>query len=36
MHSMCWHLTNWGEHVTVERPAKLLRTLAAICAGLAE
>ena len=32
---MCWHLITWGEHVTVEKPAKLRRRLAEMCEGLA-
>ena len=32
---MCWHLITWGEHVTVEQPAKLRRRLAEMCEGLA-
>ena len=32
---MCWHLFTWGESVTVEKPARLRRRLAEMCAGLA-
>ena len=32
---MCWHLFTWGEGVTVEKPARLRRRLAAMCASLA-
>lgn len=32
---MCWHLITWGDHVTVEKPAKLRRRLAKMCEGLA-
>ena len=32
---MCWHLFTWGESVTVEKPARLRRRLAAMCASLA-
>ncbi len=32
---MCWHLVTWGDHVTVEKPAKLRRRLAEMCEGLA-
>ena len=32
---MCWHLFTWGESVTVEKPARLRRRLAAMCATLA-
>ena len=32
---MCWHLFTWGESVTVEKPARLRRRLAAMCAALA-
>ena len=32
---MCWHLFTWGESVTVERPARLRRRLAGMCATLA-
>ena len=31
---MCWHLFTWGESVTVEKPARLRRRLAAMCASL--
>ncbi|MDE0000426.1 MAG: WYL domain-containing protein [Rhodospirillaceae bacterium] len=33
---MCWHLVTWGETVTVEKPARLRRRLARMCAALAE
>ena len=29
---MCWHLFTWGESVTVEKPARLRRRLAEMCA----
>ena len=32
---MCWHLFTWGESVTIEKPARLRRRLAAMCASLA-
>ena len=32
---MCWHLLTWGESVTVEKPARLRRRLAAMCGALA-
>ena len=32
---MCWHLFTWGESVTVEKPARLRRRLAAMCTSLA-
>ncbi len=32
---MCWHLVTWGEHVTVEKPARLRRRLAEMCGRLA-
>ena len=32
---MCWHLLTWGEHVTVEKPARLQRRLAEMCVALA-
>ena len=32
---MCWHLFTWGESVTVEKPARLRRRLAAMCISLA-
>ena len=32
---MCWHLFTWGESVTVEKPARLRRRLAEMCAALA-
>lgn len=32
---MCWHLVTWGETVTVERPVRLRRRLADMCAMLA-
>ena len=32
---MCWHLITWGDSVTVEKPARLRRRLAAMCEGLA-
>ena len=32
---MCWHLFTWGESVTVEKPARLRRRLAAMCVALA-
>ena len=31
---MCWHLITWGEGVTVEKPARLRRRLARMCASL--
>ena len=30
---MCWHLFTWGESVTVEKPARLRRRLAEMCAS---
>ena len=35
INEMCWHLVTWGEGVTVERPARLRRHLAQMCASLA-
>ncbi len=32
---ICWHLFTWGDSVTVERPARLRRRLAAMCEALA-
>ena len=32
---MCWHLFTWGTRVTVEKPARLRRRLAQMCASLA-
>ena len=32
---MCWHLVTWGETVTVEKPGRLRRRLARMCATLA-
>ena len=32
---MCWHLFTWGESVTVEKPDRLGRRLAEMCASLA-
>ena len=32
---MCWHLFTWGESVTVEKPVRLRRRLAAMCTSLA-
>ena len=32
---MCWHLVTWAESVVVEKPARLRRRLAAMCASLA-
>ena len=32
---MCWHLVTWGETVTVEKPVRLRRRLAKMCATLA-
>ena len=32
---MCWHLVTWGETVTVEKPVRLRRRLARMCATLA-
>ena len=32
---MCWHLVTWGETVTVEKPVRLRRRLAKMCAALA-
>ena len=32
---MCWHLITWGKSVTVEKPARLRRRLAAMCGALA-
>ena len=32
---MCWHLFTWGNSVRVERPARLRRRLAKLCAALA-
>ena len=32
---MCWHLFTWGESVTVEKPVRLRRRLAGMCASLA-
>ena len=31
---MCWHLFTWGESVTVEKPVRLPRRLARMCASL--
>ena len=31
---MCWHLFTWGDSVTVEKPARLRRRLAEMCAAL--
>ena len=33
---MCWHLFTWGKSVTVEKPARLRRRLAGLCAALAK
>ena len=35
INEMCWHLFTWGEHVTVEKPIRLRRRLAKMCASLA-
>ncbi len=32
---MCWHLCTWGEEVTIERPHRLRRQMADLCAALA-
>ena len=32
---ICWHLMTWGETVTVEKPVRLRRRLAKMCATLA-
>ena len=32
---MCWHLITWGDSVAVEKPARLRRSLAAMCDSLA-
>ena len=32
---MCWHLITWGDSVAVEKPARLRRSLAAMCGSLA-
>ena len=32
---MCWHLVTWGKTVTVEKPVRLRRRLADMCATLA-
>ena len=32
---MCWHLFTWGEAVTIERPDRLRKQLADLCAALA-
>ena len=32
---MCWHLLTWGKSVTVEKPVRLRRRLAAMCGALA-
>ncbi len=32
---MCWHLVTWGDSVTVEKPVRLRRRLAKMCAALA-
>ena len=32
---ICWHLVTWGETVTVEKPVRLRRRLARMCATLA-
>ena len=32
---MCWHLVTWGDGVTIEKPARLRRRLAKMCAALA-
>ncbi len=34
-HEMCWHLFTWGESVTIVRPVRLRRQLAAMCRALA-
>ena len=31
---ICWHLVTWGETVTVEKPVRLRRRLAGMCASL--
>ena len=35
INEMCWHLITWGESVIVEKPVKLRRRLAGMCASLA-
>lgn len=35
INEICWHLFTWGEHVTVEKPIRLRRRLAKMCASLA-
>ena len=35
INEMCWHLVTWGESVTVEKPVRLRRRLARMCASLA-
>ena len=32
---MCWHLFTWGESVTIEKPARLRKRMAEMCAGVA-
>ena len=32
---MCWHLFTWGEEVTIERPIRLRKQMADLCAMLA-
>ena len=32
---MCWHLFTWGDSVTIEKPARLRKRLAEMCAGIA-
>lgn len=32
---MCWHLFTWGEDVTIERPDRLRKQMAELCAALA-
>ena len=35
LEEMCWHLFTWGQSVTVEKPERLKRHLAEVCASLA-
>ena len=35
LNEMCWHLFTWGDSVTVEKPVRLRRRLARMCASLA-
>lgn len=35
LNELCWHLFTWGESVRVEKPARLRRALAEMCARIA-